>query len=116
MLPWAKIILSLLLANTVSSDASYKLPFVYLTLGPERTCFSNDLRWLTRLRGPVRTVTPTNLLPVDHATTAPKEIMRLINWIMSNATNVVCNFMLPKGVKGSQRHRTNCSCMQVHQI
>lgn len=62
--------------------------FISVTGQYQRTCFSNDLRWLSRLRGPVRTVTPTNLLPVDHATTAPKEIMRLINWIMSNATNV----------------------------
>lgn len=39
--------------------------------------------------GPVRTLTSLDLLPENQASSAPKEIMRLVNWLMSNATEVV---------------------------
>lgn len=32
---------------------------------------------------------PEDLLPAENATNAPKEVMRLINWLMSHAAEVV---------------------------
>ncbi|TFY62871.1 hypothetical protein EVJ58_g3587 [Rhodofomes roseus] len=54
----------------------------------ERTSFANNLSMLARLPGPIRGLKSLNdLLPADHAVTAPREVMRLINWLMTNATN-----------------------------
>lgn len=39
--------------------------------------------------GPVRSITKPELAPQDQAATAPKEIMRLVSWLMSNASDVV---------------------------
>ncbi|KAJ7450812.1 DNase I-like protein [Mycena latifolia] len=47
------------------------------------TCFANSLSRLTRLPGPVRTLgAATDLLAEDRAINAPREIMRLVNWLM----------------------------------
>ncbi|KAL1948333.1 hypothetical protein VTO73DRAFT_12408 [Trametes versicolor] len=53
----------------------------------ERTCFATSLAWLVRLPGPVRQLkSPSDLLSEDRGVNAPREIMRLVNWLMSNAT------------------------------
>lgn len=45
---------------------------------------------LARLRGPVRSLaTPDDLLPYNNPINAPREIMRLINWMMSDSSHVV---------------------------
>ncbi|KAI0357724.1 DNase I-like protein [Trametes cingulata] len=63
--------------------------FVALTGEYERTCFATSMNWLVRLPGPVRDVkSPTDILPEDRGVNAPREIMRLVNWLMSNATHV----------------------------
>lgn len=57
---------------------------------PERTCFANSLDWLVRLPCPVRALKNSDdLLPEEKAANAPKEIMRLINWLMTNAAEMV---------------------------
>ncbi|EGO27037.1 RhoGAP domain-containing protein [Serpula lacrymans var. lacrymans S7.9] len=52
------------------------------------TCFANSLSRLTRLPGPIRSVkSPQNLILSNgrQSINAPREIMRLINWLMSYA-------------------------------
>ena len=40
---------------------------------------------LTRLPGPIRTLqSPADLLPASQVLSAPREIMRLVNWLMSH--------------------------------
>ncbi|KAF8961879.1 DNase I-like protein [Flammula alnicola] len=52
------------------------------------TCFANKLSRLTRLRGSIRSMeSPNDLLPENHSINAPREIMRLINWMMTDTTN-----------------------------
>ncbi|KIM41337.1 hypothetical protein M413DRAFT_146739 [Hebeloma cylindrosporum] len=49
------------------------------------TCFANKLSHLNRLRGPVREMeSPNDLLPEIRSTNAPAELMRLLDWIMTN--------------------------------
>ncbi|KAH9931574.1 DNase I-like protein [Fomitopsis serialis] len=63
--------------------------FITVVAKYERTCFCNHLHMLARLPGPIRALKSLGeLLPADHAVTAPREVMRLINWLMTNATNV----------------------------
>ncbi|KZT05009.1 DNase I-like protein [Laetiporus sulphureus 93-53] len=70
--------------------------FISVTGEYARTCFANDLTWLARLRGPIRALkSVSELLPEDQAKTAPKEVMRLIKWLMSNATEVHGLFLEP---------------------
>ncbi|KAI0366527.1 DNase I-like protein [Pilatotrama ljubarskyi] len=69
--------------------------FVALTGEYERTCFATSISWLVRLPGPVREVkSPTDILPEDRGVNAPREIMRLVNWLMSNATHVDGLFLM----------------------
>ena len=50
----------------------------------EPTCFANTLLYLTRLRGPIRDVKSAgDLLLEEDAKNAPREVMRLINYMMS---------------------------------
>ncbi|KAF9531074.1 Endonuclease/exonuclease/phosphatase [Crepidotus variabilis] len=59
--------------------------FVSLSAEYQRTCFANKLSWLTRLRGPIRSFKhAADLLPESHSRNAPKEIIRLVNWLMTN--------------------------------
>ncbi|KAF7329209.1 DNase I-like protein [Mycena kentingensis (nom. inval.)] len=46
------------------------------------TCFGNSLARLTRLPGPIRA--GGELLAEERAVNAPREVMRLINWMMSS--------------------------------
>ena len=57
------------------------------TLG--RTCFATSLDRLVRHPGPVRSQERMELLPEEQTLNAPREVMRLVNWLMSNATDVV---------------------------
>lgn len=53
-----------------------------------RTCLGNDLSWLASLSEPVRGIDPSTL-DGNHGPSAPKEVMRLVSWLMSNATTEV---------------------------
>lgn len=56
----------------------------------EYTCFANTLERLTRLPGPIRKLCgPDDVVPTRRALNAPKEVMRLINWLMSNPPDTV---------------------------
>ncbi|KAJ7620458.1 DNase I-like protein [Roridomyces roridus] len=58
--------------------------FIAVTAEYEPTCFANSLARLTRLPGPIRSLTASSeLLAVDRAINAPREIMRLVNWMMA---------------------------------
>ncbi|KAJ3554943.1 hypothetical protein NM688_g2841 [Phlebia brevispora] len=48
-----------------------------------------------RMPGPVRKLDNQELLPEEDAASAPKEIMRLINWLMAEATSVDSLFVSP---------------------
>ncbi|KAL0579195.1 hypothetical protein V5O48_002817 [Marasmius crinis-equi] len=49
------------------------------------TCFANRLSRLTRLPGPIRSLKdPHDLLHEDRAINAPREVMRLVNWMMTS--------------------------------
>lgn len=50
------------------------------------SCFGNKLTTLTRLPGPIRSLTSSkDLRPDNHPLNAPREIMRLVNWLMGSA-------------------------------
>ncbi|KAI1792704.1 DNase I-like protein [Ganoderma leucocontextum] len=60
------------------------------------TCFATNLAWLVRLPGPVRALqSPSDVLPEDRSVNAPREIMRLVNWLMSNGTQAEGLFLIP---------------------
>ncbi|PCH36777.1 DNase I-like protein [Wolfiporia cocos MD-104 SS10] len=85
------------LACTLIMHTAYgKDHFITVAAKYERTCFANNLEWLARLPVPIRTLSNVDvLLPADRATSAPREVMRLINWLMSNAAGVVGLFVRP---------------------
>ncbi|KAI6126805.1 DNase I-like protein [Pisolithus sp. B1] len=57
------------------------------------TCFANTLERLVRLPGPIRKLqTPEDLMPSTQALNAPREVIRLINWMMTNASEIVWTF------------------------
>ncbi|KIJ64696.1 hypothetical protein HYDPIDRAFT_39912 [Hydnomerulius pinastri MD-312] len=59
--------------------------FIAVSGDYQYTCFANALGRLTRLAGPIRELkSPEELMPAGQATNAPREIMRLINWMMTN--------------------------------
>ncbi|KAK1220132.1 hypothetical protein PQX77_017122 [Marasmius sp. AFHP31] len=54
------------------------------------TCFANKLSRLTRLPGPIRSLKgPEDLLNEERAINAPREIMRLVNWMMTGGHHAV---------------------------
>ena len=53
------------------------------------TCFANDLSLLVRLPGPIRDVKNRKSIADEHLANAPREVMRLINWLMSAASDKV---------------------------
>jgi inositol polyphosphate 5-phosphatase INPP5B/F len=56
----------------------------------EYTCFANSLSLLTRLPGHIRDLENyETLLPERLAINAPREIMRLVHWMMTNHVDVV---------------------------
>lgn len=51
------------------------------------SCFGNKLTTLTRLPGPIRTLTSSKELRAEnHPLNAPREVMRLVNWLMGSTT------------------------------
>ncbi|KAF7289711.1 DNase I-like protein [Mycena indigotica] len=60
--------------------------FVAVTAEYVPTCFGTSLSRLTRLPGPIRT--GGDLLSEERAINAPREIMRLINWMMSSSVRM----------------------------
>ncbi|KII91616.1 hypothetical protein PLICRDRAFT_514320 [Plicaturopsis crispa FD-325 SS-3] len=60
--------------------------FISITGHYQYTCFANSISRLTRLPGPIRGWQPGQaLLKEEQAANAPREIMRLVNWLMSHA-------------------------------
>ncbi|KAG1888407.1 DNase I-like protein [Suillus subluteus] len=59
--------------------------FISVTGEYQYTCFANKLTRLTRLPGPVRTMkSPNDWVPSRQPVNAPREIMTLINWLMTH--------------------------------
>ncbi|KAL1692679.1 hypothetical protein GGG16DRAFT_50999 [Schizophyllum commune] len=70
----------------------------FITVGGkyESTCFANSLTRLTRLPGPIRELKSSkDLLSEEEAGHAPKEVARLVNWLMSSATTTPDLFFGP---------------------
>lgn len=62
--------------------------FISVTGEYQYTCFANKLTRLTRLPGPVRTMkSPNDGVPARRPVNAPREIMMLINWLMTHVTD-----------------------------
>lgn len=62
--------------------------FILVTGEYQYTCFANKLTRLTRLPGPVRTLkSPNDRVPARQPVNAPREIMTLINWLMTHVTD-----------------------------
>ncbi|KAG1769780.1 DNase I-like protein [Suillus occidentalis] len=75
--------------------------FISVTGEYQYTCFANKLTRLTRLPGPVRTLkSPNDRVPARQPVNAPREIMTLINWLMTHVTD-------PRGVCESPSTLTN---------
>ncbi|TFK75551.1 DNase I-like protein [Pluteus cervinus] len=63
--------------------------FVGVTATYEYTCFATNLDRLLRLKGSARSLTsPDDLLPEENARNAPKDFMKLINWLMGADTDL----------------------------
>ncbi|KJA23929.1 hypothetical protein HYPSUDRAFT_136984 [Hypholoma sublateritium FD-334 SS-4] len=74
--------------NLILHTVMGKDSFISVSGEYQYTCFANKLSRLTRLRGPIRSLgLPSDLLPENNAINAPREIMRLVNWMMSNFGN-----------------------------
>ncbi len=57
----------------------------------EYTCFATSLERLTRLTDSARALkSPHDYLPEGHAKNAPREVMRLVNWMMTGSARIVC--------------------------
>ena len=55
----------------------------------ERTCFATPLERLVRHREHVRSPASLELLSEEQALSAPQEVMRVVNWLMTNAAEIV---------------------------
>jgi len=64
----------------------------------EPTCFANSLDLLIRLPGPIRTIPRSSffeeLAPSENAISLPREIWRLVDWLMNNAADQVSSTSL----------------------
>ncbi|THV02214.1 DNase I-like protein [Dendrothele bispora CBS 962.96] len=68
--------------------------FVVVSATYHYTCFANELSRLTRLPGSIRALRgPEDLLHEDRAINAPREVMRLVNWMMTTSHSVDCLFL-----------------------
>ncbi|KZP17358.1 DNase I-like protein [Athelia psychrophila] len=81
---------TLVLHSAMGSDA-----FLLVTGEYQYTCFATPLSRLVRTSGPIRTQTLGNILASGSTVNAPREIMRLINWMMTYATQVHGLFIKP---------------------
>ncbi|KAJ7111389.1 Endonuclease/exonuclease/phosphatase [Mycena epipterygia] len=63
--------------------------FIAVTAEYVPTCFANKLSRLTQFPGPIRALkSSSELLAEDRAINAPREIMRLVNWMMAPDINL----------------------------
>ncbi|KIP04826.1 hypothetical protein PHLGIDRAFT_129265 [Phlebiopsis gigantea 11061_1 CR5-6] len=62
--------------------------FLVVTAEYEPTCFAMSIPRLVRMSGPVGTHAALQLVPEDQAATAPKEVMRLVSWLMTYGSDV----------------------------
>ncbi|CAL1710188.1 unnamed protein product [Somion occarium] len=70
--------------------------FISISGQYQRTCFATSLERLVRLSGPARSAEGDSaLLPEEDAMNAPQEVMKLVNWLMSNATEIKNLFLSP---------------------
>ncbi|KAK6974368.1 inositol polyphosphate 5-phosphatase OCRL-1 [Favolaschia claudopus] len=70
--------------------------FIAVTAEYVPTCFANKLSRLTLLPGPIRSLnSSSDLLAEDRAINAPREIMRLVNWMMAPNLNLDKVFLSP---------------------
>ncbi|PFH50872.1 hypothetical protein AMATHDRAFT_60376 [Amanita thiersii Skay4041] len=70
--------------------------FITISGEYQYTCFATTLTRLTRLKGPVRNIeTPDDFLPNSHSINAPREVMRLVNWMMAGSARVEKLFLAP---------------------
>lgn len=75
-----------------STLRSHRVSFAFaVATGTERTCFATSLQRLVRMTDPVRSVKKLKLVPENQAATSPKELTRLVGWLMSHAGDVVCH-------------------------
>ncbi|KAH9474443.1 Inositol polyphosphate 5-phosphatase OCRL [Psilocybe cubensis] len=59
--------------------------FISISAEYQYTCFANSLSRLTRLKAPIRSMnSPHDLLPEKNSINAPREVMRLVNWMMTS--------------------------------
>ncbi|KAI0088373.1 Endonuclease/exonuclease/phosphatase [Irpex rosettiformis] len=61
----------------------------------ERTCFATSLQRLVRMTAPVRSLKKPQLVSEDQAATAPKELTRLVSWLMNYAAEEDDLFFFP---------------------
>lgn len=59
------------------------------TATTDKTCFANELETLVRLPGPILNVDSRIDLSKGSTTNAPREILKLISWLMSNDSSTV---------------------------
>ncbi|KAF9653656.1 DNase I-like protein [Thelephora ganbajun] len=72
--------------------------FIPVSANYEPTCFANTLSYLTRLKGPIRDVkSADDLLSEEEAKNAPREVMRLVNYMMSGSGGDVPNIFTTRG-------------------
>ncbi|KAF8189113.1 Endonuclease/exonuclease/phosphatase [Mycena galopus ATCC 62051] len=70
--------------------------FIAVTAEYVPTCFANTISRLTLLPGPIRSLkSPSDLRAEDRGINAPREIMRLVNWMMGPDLNLENVFMAP---------------------
>ncbi|KAJ3544105.1 hypothetical protein NMY22_g2904 [Coprinellus aureogranulatus] len=82
--------------------------FIAVSAEYERTCFGNTLAYLTQLPGPIRSVKASaELLDERHRKNAPTEIIRLVNWMMTNTTNME-NVFLESGDEANVQKIREC--------
>ncbi|KAK7460941.1 hypothetical protein VKT23_008869 [Stygiomarasmius scandens] len=70
--------------------------FLVVSATYQYTCFANKLSRLTQLPGPIRSLKgPGDLLNENRAINAPREVMRLVNWMMTTSHSVDQLFLSP---------------------
>lgn len=80
----------------ISITGEFRTSFTYLEREnavdlPEYTCFATSLTRLARLTSSARALeTPHDYLPDGQAKNAPREVMRLVNWMMAGSARIVC--------------------------
>lgn len=82
----------------ISITGEYRTSFFHLDRNNvidvlvEYTCFATSLERLTRLTDSARALkSPHDYLPEGHAKNAPREVMRLVNWMMTGSARIVCS-------------------------